>query len=99
MPLRPSGLRTMHVAGAGLALGLALPLAMLFALIKFDPRTRSAKQIERETGLQVIGTMPPYRTRQKRLQGARKLMLATALFSMVPVVYGMAYMLKMLEVL
>ena len=99
MPLRPSGLRLMHVAGAGLGAAFFTPLVLLLGVIKLDPRVRSPLQIERDAALPVIGTMPPYRTRQKRLQGARKLMLATALFSMVPVVYGMAYMLKMLEVL
>jgi len=99
MPLRPSGLRTMHVAGAGLLLGLLAPLAILFALIKFDPRARTPKQIEKETGLTVIGTMPLYRTRQKKRQSARKFMLAAAMFCTVPLVYGLAYGLKMLEVL
>jgi polysaccharide chain length determinant protein (PEP-CTERM system associated) len=99
MPLRPSGLRTMHIAGAGLLLGLLAPLALLFALIKFDPRVRSAKQLEKETGLTVIGTMPPYQTRQRRLQGARRMMLAAMIFTAVPVVYGLAYTLKLLEVL
>ncbi|MFT4255707.1 MAG: hypothetical protein QM599_01890 [Pseudoxanthomonas sp.] len=99
MPLRPSGLRTMHVAGSGLALGLLLPLSLLFALIKFDPRARTVQQIEQQTGLNVIGDIPVYRTRARRRQDYRKLLLALALVACVPLFYGLAYALKTLDVL
>src|SRR3546814_6719110 len=34
VPLRPSGLRLLHVAGAGLVFAVVAPLALLFGLIK-----------------------------------------------------------------
>jgi len=99
MPLRPSGLRVMHVAGAGLALALLVPLAALFALTKLDPRVRSPLQIEREAGLPVLGTMPAYLTGRRRRKALRRYSLAASLFLAVPLLYGLTYTLKVMEVL
>jgi hypothetical protein len=62
MPLRPSGLRLMHFAIAGLGLGIVLPLGLLFGYARFDPRVRSAAQIERMAGVPVLATIPSYPT-------------------------------------
>lgn len=99
MPLRPSGLRVMHVAGAGIALALLIPLGVLFALIKLDPRVRSPLQIEREAGLPVLGTMPAYLTGRRRRKALRRYALAASLFLAVPLLYGLTYTLKVMEVL
>ncbi len=98
MPLRPSGLRTIHIAAAGLALGLALPFALLFAIAKFDPRIRSAKQLESETGLKVLSAMPAFNTRQRRRNNTRKYFIATIVLLSVPLFYIAMYVLKILEV-
>jgi polysaccharide chain length determinant protein (PEP-CTERM system associated) len=60
LPLRPSGLRFMHFGLAGLGLGLALPLALLFAWLRLDPRVRSANQLQQMTGLPVLASLPVY---------------------------------------
>ena len=62
MPLRPSGLRLMHFAIAGLGLGIVLPLGLLFGYARLDPRVRSAAQIERMAGVPVLATIPSYPT-------------------------------------
>ena len=41
MPLRPSGLRLMHFAVAGLALALLAPLLLVAGYVKMDPRVRT----------------------------------------------------------
>ena len=99
MPLRPSGLRVMHVASAGVLLALVIPLLLLFALVKLDPRVRSPLQIEREAGLPVIGSIPMYMSGSRRAQMMRRNAFATILFLSVPVVYGLTYTLKLMEVL
>jgi polysaccharide chain length determinant protein (PEP-CTERM system associated) len=99
MPLRPSGLRVMHVAIAGLVLALIIPLLLLFALVKLDPRVRSPLQIEREAGLPVLGSVPMYMSVSKRHQLMRRNAFATILFLSVPLVYGLTYTLKLMEVL
>lgn len=99
MPLRPSGLRVMHVAGAGLAAALLAPLVLLFGLVKLDPRVRSPLQIERDAVLPVLGTVPAYMTAQRRKRTFNRLTLSTALFLSVPVIYGVAYIFKLVELL
>ncbi|MFI4957548.1 MAG: XrtA system polysaccharide chain length determinant [Lysobacterales bacterium] len=66
MPLTPSGLRFMHFGLAGIVLSLAIPLGLLFGIARFDPRVRSAAQLERATGLVVLATIPFYATPQDR---------------------------------
>lgn len=99
MPLRPSGLRVMHVAGAGLMLALLVPVGLLFGLVKLDPRVRSPLQIEQEAGLPVLGSMPAYLTRPRRRQTFRRYGLAALLFLAVPLAYGLTYTLKLMELL
>jgi polysaccharide chain length determinant protein (PEP-CTERM system associated) len=66
MPLTPSGLRFMHFALIGGVLSLGIPFGLLFAIARFDPRVRSAKQLERTTGLAVLATVPFYPTPHDR---------------------------------
>lgn len=99
MPLRPSGLRLMHVAAAGLGLAVTVPLLMLLGLVKLDPRVRSPAQIEREAGLPVLGSIPVYRTRAAHAQRNRRLLLVGALLLVVPLAYGLVFALKLTHAL
>jgi len=99
MPLRPSGLRLMHVASAGLVAAMLLPLGFLFGLVKLDPRARSSWQIERDAGLPVLGSVPVYRTAKVRAHAARRSALCALLFLAVPVAYGLVLALKLVHAL
>jgi polysaccharide chain length determinant protein (PEP-CTERM system associated) len=99
MPLRPTGLRLMHVAGAGLGAAFFTPLVLLLGVVKLDPRVRSPLQIERDAALPVLGTMPMYVTPNKRRQMLRRFALASFLVLLVPAVYGLALALKMVHAL
>ncbi len=70
LPIRPSGLRLLHFAIAGLALGLLVPLALLFGYARLDPRARSAAQIEQFAGVPVLASVPPYPTPADRRRNA-----------------------------
>lgn len=65
-PLQPIGLRFMHFGLAGIAVSVALPLLLLFALARFDTRMRMPDQLERLTGLPVLTSIPFYSTLQER---------------------------------
>lgn len=91
MPLTPSGLRFMHFALAGGFLSLAIPFGLLFALARFDPRVKDAKQLEESTGLQVLATVPFYAT-PADLQ--RKRMINLLLFVLL-IGVGAAYMIAL----
>lgn len=97
MPVRPSGLRFLHIAIAGLAVAIAVPIALLFALVRLDPRVRSTHQIERSTPYPILAVVPPYRTtRENRLQGARTAASATIL-TLVMLGYVLAYAYKQMH--
>ncbi|WP_430390381.1 XrtA system polysaccharide chain length determinant [Dyella sp. 20L07] len=62
MPLTPSGLRFMHFSLGGIALALAVPIGLLFGLVRLDPRVRSVERLEQTTGLAVLASIPFYPT-------------------------------------
>lgn len=97
MPVRPTGLRMMHVAVAGLALAVLSPLLLVYGLIKLDPRVRSPVQIERATALPLLGTVPRYPTRSRRGRSARGLAMASLLILSVPVIFGLALAYKLVN--
>ncbi|MGM0412796.1 MAG: XrtA system polysaccharide chain length determinant [Pseudomonadota bacterium] len=58
LPSQPDGLRLMHVAGAGLFAGLALPLVLVLLVVRFDPRLRSTEELARTLEVPVMGVIP-----------------------------------------
>jgi hypothetical protein len=99
IPLQATGLRLMHFAVAGLLLAIVIPLVMLSMLVKHDPRVRSPLQIERDAGLPVLGVIPLHLTHDQTEQHARRLKLGSILFAVVPLIYGVVFVLKMTDVL
>jgi len=94
-PLRPSGLRFMHFGLAGLGAGIVLPLLLLLGLARLDPRIRSANQLERLTGLPLLGTVPAYVTaadrRRSRMRAALLVLIVLAVFA----AYAATFALKL----
>jgi len=99
MPLRPVGLRLMHVAGAGLGAAFFAPLVLLLGAVKLDPRVRSPLQIEREAALPVLGTMPMYVTPRKRRLMLRRFAVAIGLLLLAVGAYGLVLGLKLVHIL
>lgn len=97
VPLLKSGLRLMHFALAGLALAVVIPLLLMAALVKHDPRARTALQIERGAGLPVLGTIPVHHNHKQRAAAARRHSVAAALLVAVPIVYGLVLVAKMVQ--
>ncbi len=95
MPLTPSGLRFMHFALGGIALALAIPFGLLFAVARFDPRVRSVEQLELSTGLMVLATVPFYSTPQDRRREHLRNMLLVAIVLAVVLVYLLLFGLKL----
>jgi polysaccharide chain length determinant protein (PEP-CTERM system associated) len=89
LPLRPAGLRLAHFAGAGVGLAVLIPFALLFALVRFDPRIRSARQLERMIGVTVLATVPTYATTRER--GRERARAALALLLVVGVLAAFAF--------
>jgi polysaccharide chain length determinant protein (PEP-CTERM system associated) len=95
MPLRPSGLRFMHIAAAGLLLAVALPLALVFLLARFDPRVRSPHLIERHGSLPLLTAIPAYPTPRERRRGMASMAMSVAMVGGVMLVYAFTYAFRM----
>lgn len=95
MPLRPSGLRFMHIAAGGLAVAIMLPLGLLFLLARFDPRVRSARQISQKTGYPLLTVIPAYPTPRERRRQSLKLVMSAAMVSSIFVIYGLVLAFKL----
>ncbi len=95
LPLRPSGLRLAHFAGAGLALAFAVPFALLFALVRFDPRVRSARQLERATGISVLATVPTYATARERIRDRARIGFAFLIVLGVFAAFAFTYWMRL----
>jgi len=95
MPLRPSGLRFMHIAAGGSLFAVALPLGLLFLLARFDPRVRSARQIPLKTGHPLLTVIPSYPTPRERRRQSLKLAMSVAMVCSVFVVYGLVFAFKL----
>lgn len=91
-PLRPSGLRLAHFAAGGLLFAFAVPFALLFARVRFDPRVRSARQIERrQPTYPVLTVVPRYLTSRDRRREFGRTALSACLLLLVVLAFGFAY--------
>ncbi len=95
MPVRPSGLRLMHFAIGGLGLAFAVPFGLLFARVRFDPRIRSAQQLERLTNCTVLATVPAYTTPQDRVRERARIAMAIVLVVASLAAYALMYWIRL----
>ena len=94
MPLRPSGLRLMHIAAAGLLAAIAVPLGLLWLLVRFDPRIRSPQLIETRSRQPLLAVIPGYPSPRDRRRQFVRMSVGTAMVLAVVLLYGLAYAYK-----
>lgn len=94
MPLRPTGLRFMHFAIAGLLVAVALPIGLLFLRARFDPRIRSARQLQKATGLMLLTSVPAYASPHDRRLQLKRNALSIGMLVVVVLAYALAFGLK-----
>src|SRR3989344_1710862 len=58
LPRQPSGLRFLHFVVSGLMLGIALPLGLLYAKLRLDPRIRMEAVITDKRKLPLLAVVP-----------------------------------------
>ncbi|HET9033620.1 MAG TPA: XrtA system polysaccharide chain length determinant [Dokdonella sp.] len=97
LPLRPSGLRLVHFALGGMLLALAVPFGLLYALVQFDPRIRSARQLERTTGLVVLASIPTFSTARERMRTRLRLGFSGLLVVAVVAAYVLVYWSRVMK--
>ena len=94
MPLRPSGLRLMHIAAVGLFAAIAVPLGLLWLLVRFDPRIRSPQLIETRTRYPLLATIPAYPSPRERRRQFVRMAIGTSMVLAVVLLYGGIYAYK-----
>jgi len=94
LPIRPSGLRLLHFAIAGLLLGVLTPFGLLFGYARLDPRARSAAQIEQFAGVPVLATVPAYRTPADRRRNALHRAMALVIVVGVLLIYATIWWIR-----
>jgi polysaccharide chain length determinant protein (PEP-CTERM system associated) len=98
-PLRPTGLSLTHFALGGIVLALVLPLGVLFLIARFDPRMRSARELERHVGVPVLATVPVYATpRERSVERTRNALLVLIVLG-VFAAYAVTYWLRLTKAL
>jgi polysaccharide chain length determinant protein (PEP-CTERM system associated) len=98
-PLRPTGLSLTHFALGGLVLALALPFGLLFLVARFDPRVRSARELERHIGVPVLATVPVYATpRERGFERTRNALLVLLIIGVLAA-YALIYWLRLTKAL
>lgn len=98
MPVIASGLRVMHKSLIGMVLAVLAPLGVLFAMVSFDGRVRSAEQIEHLAQVPVLVSIP-YAPSGEELGRARmRKVLSAILVASVLIAYVVAYWLTKAKV-
>ncbi len=88
MPVRPTGLRFLHFALGGLLVAVMVPLGLLFLLVRFDPRIRSVRLLQKHADRPMLTVVPAYRTHlAKRTQRNRNI-ASFAMLLVVVAAYG-----------
>jgi polysaccharide chain length determinant protein (PEP-CTERM system associated) len=97
LPLMPVGLRLMHFAAAGMLLGVAVPLGLLFLVARFDPRVRSGDALTRATGLPVFASVPYYRDARDDARDRKHNVQWIGIVIAVLVAYVALYLIRVLR--
>jgi polysaccharide chain length determinant protein (PEP-CTERM system associated) len=97
VPSRPSGVRFAHFAAGGLLAAAAMPFGLLFLLVRFDPRIRSPSDVERQTGLPVVVSVPTYHNESDRSHWSTQAGAAAALVAITLAAYAAAGWLRLVE--
>lgn len=95
LPMKATGMSLTQFASGGLLLAVLIPALLLYGWVRFDPRVRSASQIEQVAGLPVLGTIPANaRARPVAAPQRKKYKLTFMLLLAVPVAYALAMILR-----
>lgn len=95
MPLLPTGLRFMHIAGAGLLAAIAVPTGLLWLLVRFDPRVRSPQQIDARSRYPLLASIPAYPSPRERRGQYLQMGIGTLVVVAVLLLYALTYVYKM----
>jgi polysaccharide chain length determinant protein (PEP-CTERM system associated) len=95
LPQNPAGLRFIHFIGAGLGLALAIPLALLVAATKLDPRVRVSGDLAAAAGVPLLVTVPRYLDDRAVARERQRSKITTAVAGATALAFVVAVMLRL----
>lgn len=95
LPVIATGLRLLHVALLGLVLAGLAPVGLLLAIVRLDPRVRSAPQIERAASVPLLVGIPYAPTLRDRARQRRHALLAAAMVMSVFATYAVLFAVRL----
>lgn len=94
IPLLPTGIRFIHFAIAGLILGFAVPIGLIYIMLQIDPRIRFSQIISSEIGIPVLAEIDQISSFSDNRKVKINLLVLTIGTTMVFVIYGYVGWLK-----
>ncbi len=94
IPLIPTGIRFMHFAIAGLVLGLAVPIGLIYIMLQIDPRVRFSQAISEDLNIPVLAEIHQITSKNDDRKMRINLIVLTSGFAMVLTIYGYVGWLK-----
>ncbi len=97
-PILPDGIRFLHFAIAGIALGFILPLTYLIVFLQLDPRVRIGSIISEEMELPLLAVVPHMDSSRDQVAWYRRKSTLTLIVVSVLIVYAIVSWLKYSQV-
>lgn len=98
LPLQPAGLRFMHFSALGLLFAFAVPLGLLWLLVRLDPRVRSTSQLSAAVPVPVLVTVPRYARGADRRRESLRHAVVFGSVALVIVAYAVVGLARYLQV-
>jgi len=95
LPVTPKGLSLTHYSIMGLVLGLIAPIALLFGILKLDPRVRSPRQIEAAARVPLLVSISYKPSKRDRVRLRARLLFACLMVAGVGAVYMATLIVKL----
>jgi polysaccharide chain length determinant protein (PEP-CTERM system associated) len=95
IPVIPSSMRVLHFGVIGLVLGVLVPLALLLAIIRLDPRVRSPWQIQRFAHVPLLVRIPYAEAPHEKSRHRNRRVLAALMVAGVFAVYATFFLINL----
>ena len=94
LPAMASSMRLLHMTAIALVVAAVVPLGLLFAVVRFDPKVRSRWQIERLTRVLVLAAIPDAPLARDKERNRRQRSLVLIMVAGVLVIYAVVFVIK-----
>ncbi|MDH5572699.1 MAG: hypothetical protein OEY89_13115 [Gammaproteobacteria bacterium] len=94
VPVIPTGLRFLHFAIAGLCIGIAVPVGLIYIMLQIDPRVRFSNVIASELNLKVLAEITHLSNKTEQQKEKQNLIYLGVGTVMLLIIYGYVGWLK-----